>query len=903
MGRRNNHGRIGKIMKKGKGAGFLIGLIAIIAVVGFWAISIVADVMEMREIGYDIVFFENLKVRTITQLIITAVIFGVFFANSFFARKITISRGIDFGIIKSTGSMVRFCLVVSLVAGIFMGNEIYARYMTYVNSVPFGTADPIFGKDVGYYIFERPFLSAVCTSVTTAMLIQAIYTAVLYIVSYAQNDISSFSDILHEKWIMVHVIINVIVYFLAKAASYRFTMEEILYGEFGGLAGAGYTQIHVWQTYFKIAPFVLLAVVFLTILFLLKNKIKPALFSIAAVPVLWMLTFATAGIIQLAVVNPHEVSMEKQYMMYNMEATRAGFGLDKVEEREFDIKNDLTPADLEQNSEIVDNIRITDLNATLTATNSIQGLRTFYTFYDNDVTVYEIDGKKTAVNIGVREFDEKKLQETSQNYINTHLRYTHGYGIVMNAVNTVTAEGQPDYLIKDIPLAYQKGVPEVTQPRIYFGELTDEYAIVGSSYKELDYMDGDKNIEFSYDGEAGINLTPLNRLIFAVKKTDTMLLLSGYINSETKLLPNRNILDRVNTVAPFIEFDRDPYMVITDGGELKWVIDGYVKSDYYPYAQRYEGINYIRNSVKAVVDAYDGTVTFYITDKTEPVINMYSKMYPGLFSAEDLPADIAAHTRYSERLFKLQADVYKKYHVSQPETLYSNSDIWVNAREKYNDGEPVDVAPYYNLMKLEGETELVLMQPFTPQGKENLVSWMAGRTDGQIYIYTFPKGETVYGTLHIENKIDNDPGISKEISLWNQGGSSVVKGNLLVIPVENSLLYVEPIYITTQNTAAIPEVKRVVVAYGENVIMAENIETALSQLFTVTPPRTEPEAEDETPIEAEGDLSAVAQNIVDKYTEAKRYSMQGDYESYGKAMAELDKEVEKYNNIINNSKE
>jgi len=901
MGRRNNHGRIGKIMKKGKGLGLLISIIAIIAAVGLFAINIIAEVMEIREIGYDVVFFENLKVRTITQLIITAVIFGVLFANTFIARKITASRGIEFNLSKSTGGMVRFCLAISLIAGIFMGNEIYARYMTYVNSVAFGSVDPIFGRDIGYYIFERPFLSAVCTSVTAVMLVQAIYVAVVYIISYAQNDISTFSDILHEKWLMAHVIINVILYFLAKAAGYRFAMEEILYDEFGGLVGAGYTQIHIWQTYYKVAPFVLLAVVFLTIIFLLKNKIKPALFSIAAVPVLWLLTLGTAGIVQLAVVNPHEVSVEKQYMIYNMEATKAGFGLGAVQEREFEIKNDLTPAALANNSDIVDNIRITDLNATLTATNSLQGLRTFYTFYDNDVTVYEINGKKTAVNIGVREFDEKKLQETSQNYINTHLRYTHGYGIVMNAVNKITAEGQPDYLIKDIPLAYQEGVPEVTQPRIYFGELTDEYAVVGSSYKELDYMDGDKNIEFTYDGEAGIKLTPINRLIFAVKEADTMMLLSGYINSETRLLPNRNILDRVSMVAPFIEFDTDPYMVINDAGELKWIIDGYVKSEYYPYAQKYEGVNYIRNSVKAVVDAYDGTVTFYITDKTEPIINMYSKMYPGLFSTEDLPADIAKHTRYSERLFKLQADVYKKYHVSQPETLYSNSDIWVNAREKYTDGEPVDVAPYYNLMSLEGETELVLMQPFTPQGKENLVSWMAGRTDGEIYIYTFPKGETVYGTLHIENKIDNDPNISKEISLWNQGGSSVVKGNLLVIPVENSLLYVEPIYITTQNTAAIPEVKRVVVAYGENVIMSETIESALSQLFAVTPPPKEPVGDEQEtpPAEAGEDLLAVAQNIVDKYEEAKKYSMAGDFENYGKAMAEMDREVEKYNNIKN----
>lgn len=882
--------------------GTVLWIILFLLIAAAGVVGIAADLIEMQEIGYNQVFFKNLEVRTLIQLIFTAAIFVVLFVNNMLMKKVIMSGGGEMTFLNSVWKIIRFSLAIALLLGIIIGSSVYGRYMTYINSVPFGINDPIFSRDIGYYVFQRPFLSALCNTITGVMLFQAIYLVSAYVINYAQRDITSFRNIIYEKGMMLHVIVNIVIYFAASIFSYRFKMEEVLYSEFSnGLAGAGYTEINVWLRYYKIAPFLIMAVVIATLFFILKSKIKPAVVSILIVPAVWIITLIISGIVQLIFVNPYEMSKEREYMSYNIDATRAGFGLNDVEEREFEISNDLTPTVIEENKDIIDNIRITDINSTLVATNSIQGLRSFYTFSDNDVTVYDINGKKTAVNIAAREFDEDKLKETSKNYINTRMRYTHGYGIVMNAVSEITSEGQPDYLIKNIPLEHKEGVPGVTQPRIYFGELTDDYVIVGSDYKELDYMDGDQNIEYSYTGKAGIKLNFLNRMIFAAKEADPMFLLSGYINSESKLLTNRNILDRVEKVAPFLDFDSDPYIVITDSGEIKWIIDAYTKTEYYPYAQRYENINYIRNSAKAVVDAYDGTVTFYITDKNEPIINMYSKMYPGLFSSEEMPSDIKEHIRYSERLFKLQAEVYKKYHVSQPETFYSNSDIWVTAKEKYSTGEPVDVEPYYNLMTLEGENELVLMLPFTPQGKENLVSWMAGRTseNGEIIIYTFPKGETVYGTLHIENKIDNDPNISKEIALWDQGGSSVIKGNLLVIPVDNSLLYVEPIYITTQNAAAIPEVKRIVVAYGEDVVMAENIDDALNQLFAIAPkPQktedTKPVTDGENKPEISGEMADITQRIVDNYILAKEYNISGDYENFGKALSELDKAVEDY---------
>ena len=454
-------------------------------------------------------------------------------------------------------------------------------------------------------------------------------------------------------------------------------------------------------------------------------------------------------------------------------------------------------------------------------------------------------------------------------------------------LNKVTEEGQPEYLIKDIPTYSETGMSKIEQPRIYFGEHSNDYAIVKTKYSELDYMEGDRTVEYSYDGKAGIKLNLFNRFSFAVRCGDPMLLFSGYITGNSKILCNRNVISRVKKAVPFLKYDKDPYVVIDYDGRIKWVIDAYTTSDKFPYAQKYDGVNYIRNSVKAVVDAYDGNVEFYITDTDDPVIRVLSRMYPGVFHEDELPLYISEQMHYPEYLFKLRSEVYKSYHITEPEALYSRSDIWVTAKEKYAGGESVDVEPYYNLMKLDGEDSesLVLMQPYTPQGKENLVAWMAVGSGadnyGKTVVYRFPKGKTVYGTLHIENKIDNDPNISKEISLWDQGGSNVIKGNLLVIPIKESLLYVEPIYITAKNSAALPEVKRIAVAYGDKVAMEPTIGEALDVIFANKTPSA---GDDE-----EKTLEMLIDEASKKYNEMQSYSANGGYKAFGAALDELGK--------------
>lgn len=842
---------------------------------------------EKAEIGYTSIFLKNIETGTIVGAVCLLIIFIVFSVNLFVTRINEKRIFGDFVFFRTKKKMFLWALAAAFVFAIFTAKKTAPLYLSYYSSLPFGETDPIFGRDIGYYMFQRPFMSAVFDSVKIVFSFQLIYTAALYAAAYLRTDFLSFKNIFTQKRIIIHIVVLAFLLFTAYAFSMNITAEGILFGEFGNLSGAGFTDVTVWRNYYIFFPILLLLSVAAACLFIKRGKVKNAVISAALIPASYVLVILCAFIVQLAFVKPYEVSMERQYITYNIDATRRGFSLQNVSECEYLAENGLTSHDIKDEYKTIDNIRITDLNQTLTATNSIQGLRSFYTFKDNDIVTLDYNETKTAFAVSVRELDTDKLPESAQSYINKKLRYTHGYGIVASPLNKVTEEGQPEYLIKDIPTYSETGMPKIEQPRIYFGEHSNDYAIVKTKYSELDYMEGDRTVEYSYDGKAGIKLNLFNRFSFAVRCGDPMLLFSGYITGNSKILCNRNVISRVKKAVPFLKYDKDPYVVIDYDGRIKWVIDAYTTSDKFPYAQKYDGVNYIRNSVKAVVDAYDGNVEFYITDTDDPVIRVLSRMYPGVFHEDELPLYISEQMHYPEYLFKLRSEVYKSYHITEPEALYSRSDIWVTAKEKYAGGESVDVEPYYNLMKLDGEDSesLVLMQPYTPQGKENLVAWMAVGSGadnyGKTVVYRFPKGKTVYGTLHIENKIDNDPNISKEISLWDQGGSNVIKGNLLVIPIKESLLYVEPIYITAKNSAALPEVKRIAVAYGDKVAMEPTIGEALDVIFANKTPSA---GDDE-----EKTLEMLIDEASKKYNEMQSYSANGGYKAFGAALDELGK--------------
>lgn len=865
----------------------ILTIISLLLVAGL-LFGIFTEYLQVKEIGenYTDVFWINFNVKIATQLASFIFVFVIFVVSTLVIRKNILVKNNTLEFLKKTTPILLLSFIISFFASTLIRDTVYTRYLLFANSIPFEQTDPIFGQNIGYYIFERPFLISLIESVSGIWLFQTIYTLVLYVVLYLSNGYRTVTEIIYEKRIMIHNVINIVVYFLMNAATYKFKAEDVLYSTIGEVLGAGYTDIMVWLKYYRVAPILLLVIVVATIVLLFKGKIKHSLAAVAVFPIVWVFVGLISLVVQMLIVQPNEQVVERPYLKHNINFTRTAYNLNNIIEREFPVKNDLTLEDIAANEKTINNIRITDFPATLTVLNQLQGIQNYYRFKDTDIATYDINGTPTAVFTGVRELYQPNLPPEAKTYINTKFRFTHGFGVAMNPVNRVTTQGQPVFKIKNIPPESIEGAPEITQPRIYFGELTNDYVIVNSKQKELDYLEGQKEIEFSYDGKAGIKLGMLNRLIFAINYGDIRMLVSGTITPESKLLLNRNVLQRVERAAPFLTYDDDPYIVITEEGRLKWVVDVYTTSTFYPYSQPTVGnINYIRNSAKAVVDAYDGSVTFYITDTTDPIINVYNRIYPTLFDKEPLPADIEEHVRYPERLFNIQAEIFRRYHMTNPTAFYTNADFWNISKEMYR-GEEKTVDPYYNLMKLPGieeEEELVLMIPYTPLKKNNMVSWLAVRSKGEHYgqmvLYRFPKGINVYGTKQIEDRIDNTPDISREMTLWGQGGSSVIRGNLLVIPIEDSILYVEPVYITAESGTSLPEMKRVIVAYADRIVMEPTLQEALTVLFGTEQPVVTDTGEN---------IQDIVDRTIKAFQDMKDSSQRSDWENFGKYLKRLD---------------
>ena len=910
---------------KGKGTKKLVWiLLAIIAAIAFMAVmSIMVNYIEIKEIGSEYVstFITNIKVRLIAQMVSFLIVFIVFMINNFVLRRILIKENADLSFVSKIVPMVLLTFVIALVASSFISDNVYSRFLSFANSTPFNRTDPVFFQDIGYYIFIRPFMASLIDSIKVILIIQTVYTAIIYLFLNMRNGIENFGNVLKNKSIVTHNIVNVLLLFISIAMSFKYNAEEILYGNFGELSGAGYTDIQIWTKYYNIAPYLLLAVVIATVFFLLRGKIKAGIISVLVFPATWLVTCVIALGVQTLVVAPNDVAVEAPNIENNIYMTREAYGLDKIIEQDFPVENTLSMKDIEGNAETVDNIRIIDYNANVTAMNKLQGIKPYYTFKSADVVSYDVNGKPTAVAIGARELDTEKLSsQASDTYLNKTYKYTHGYGVAVNPMNTVTKEGQPEYIVRDIPMVSDSGIVNVTQPRIYYGEFTNNHVIVNTKLKEIDYSEGQKNMEFSYDGEGGIKLNWFNRMLFSFIKGDYKMFVSNQITSESKILANRNVVERVKKVAPFFEYDENPYILIDDSGRLKWIIDAYAVSEYYPYAQKYDKINYIRNSVKVVVDAYDGSVKFYIVDETDPIAMTYKKIYPDMFAKEPLPEDLKRHIRYPERLFKIQAEMYKQYHITDAHVFYNKSDVWDIAREKYAKNEGQYIEPYYNMMKITGFDEkgasLLLTMPFTIQNKDYISSWLAAGSDdkyyGKLVLYRFTNAEkNSYGTMQMENRIDNDPTISSQITLWGQGGSSVVRGNMIMVPIKDSLLYIEPLYITTQNSASFPELKRIIVAYKEKIVMENTLEECFRKLFENADEEQEIteniavednllEPSDYTSEQNQAETEAILKNIVNLYESYKKYNAQNDYENAGKVMRDIDVYLSRANELFEN---
>ena len=609
---------------------------------------------------------------------------------------------------------------------------------------------------------------------------------------------------------------------------------DLLHTHTGAVYGAGFTDVNV--TLWKLRILCVLSV--LAAIFFIVHMKKKSYKKILTIPVL-MIAVGLVGagaelLVQGVIVSPDELSKEEKYLERNIEYTQYAYQLDDVSIKDFAADNTLSAADINENTETINNIRINDFDPTKQFYNQTQSIRQYYTFNDVDNDRYMIDGNYTQTYLATREIDESKIGDS---WLNRHLKYTHGYGVTISRVNQVTSSGQPDVVVGNIPPESTVEELQITRPEIYFGELSNEYIVVGTDETEFDYPSGDSNQYTQYEGTAGIDLNLFNRLVFAINERSFKLLVSSNIDSDSKIIVHRNVMDRIRTIMPYLSYENDPYMVTVDG-KLYWMVDAYTTSSNYPYSQPYNesGVNYIRNSIKVVVDAYNGDVDFYVVDEDDPIAQTYAKIYPDLFqSFDDMPEGLKDHIRYPNSLFNIQAQIYARYHMEDISVFYLNEDQWDIAYEIYGT-EQVQMEPNYYIAKLPGEEKAEFFNsiPYTPKTKKNMTALFVARNDGDHYgelvLYQFPKSRTIYGPEQVEAQIDQNTEISKEFSLWNSSGTKYSRGNMFIIPINSSILYVEPVYLEATNSS-IPEVKRIIVAYGDKIAYEETLAECLVSLF------------------------------------------------------------------------
>lgn len=690
------------------------------------------------------------------------------------------------------------------------------------------------------------------------------------------------------------------IFFIMLAINFFLRQFDLLHAHTGVVYGAGFTDVNITLWMYRILCGLAILSAIMFIVQMGRKKYK-SLLTVPVIMILVGLVGTGAGIlIQNFVVSPDEINKESQYLERNIQYTQYAYQLDDVDIKAFAADNKLTASDINANVETINNIRINDFDPAQQFYNQTQSIRQYYTFHDVDVDRYMINGKYTQTFLTAREIDENKI-DTS--WLNRHLKYTHGYGATLSRVDKVTSSGQPDVLIGNIPPESEVKEIKITRPEIYFGELSNEYIVVNTDEKEFDYPDGQSNKYTMYEGKAGIKLNFFNRVLFSIKEGSLKLLVSSNIDSDSKIIIYRNVIDRVRKIMPHLSYEADPYMVAVDG-KLYWMMDAYTTSSYYPYSEPIDGntgsTNYIRNSVKVVVDAYNGDTNFYVVDEKDPIATTFQKIYPTLFkSFDEMPEGLKSHIRYPNYLFEIQASVYAKYHMEDVNVFYQREDMWDIASEIYG-MEKKQMTPNYYIAKLPGEQKAEFFNsiPFTPKSKQNMTALMVARNDGENYgqlvLYQFPKSRTIYGPEQIEAQIDQNTEISKEFSLWSSAGTKYRRGNMFIIPINTSILYVEPVYLEATNSS-IPEVKRIIVAYNDKIAYEETLADCLISLFGTKAQNGVSGSETTTPSQSGGEDSAanmsarqLAELVQEYFTKAQNAQKNGDWAKYGEYLDKME---------------
>ena len=761
--------------------------------------------------------------------------------------------------------------------------------LRFLDRVPYGKTDPIFGRDIGFYLFALPAAVALSHWITALIFVSACVAGVVY---WLRGDlIFAGPPWRPSSALLAHASVLLGLFFALKAWTYDLDRYQLLYGNNGVVVGAAYTDVHVRLPILELLIGLTLAASLASLLNLRWRTFWIPAAAIASYIGVLVLTLAVPALIERFYVKPSELALERPYLKNNIDLTREAYGLRHVAVRPFPVSQNLTAQSLAADKGTIENIRLWDTTPLLDTYAQLQEIRTYYKFYDVDIGRYHLGNSYQQVMLSARELDSNLLPQSARTWVNQHLIFTHGNGIVMSPVTRKTTEGLPIFYETDVP-PVATGGPDITQPDLYFGEGPQPYVIVKTGTKEFDYPKGANNVYATYAGSAGIDLgSSARRSIFAWYFGDPNILISSYVTNESHILFHRNIRNRIRMIAPFLRLDPDPYMVVS-GGRLYWIQDAYTTSSWFPYSQPVPGgdINYIRNSVKIVVDAYNGTTNFYDADPSDPVLRTYRRIFPGLFKPlSAMPADLLRHIRYPEELFEIQASMYRAYHMTEPEVFYNREDLWQFPRQTSSIGNvgasaPMAMAPYYMILRLPEETkpEFFLMVPMVPNRRQNMIAWLAAGCDppdyGKLIAYEFPKQKQVYGPFQIEARINENTEISQQLSLWNQMGSRVIRGNVLVIPIGTSILYVSPLYLRAE-AGQLPELKRVIAAYKDRVVMADTLPQALAALFKAAPVLA-PTIASASPAATPAEHNAAAEALED-YDAALERLKAGDWSGFG----------------------
>ncbi len=924
-----------KEMKGLRSRGLIIlGVIAVVLIAFLTNITTyLIDYQWFSELGYKEVFFKKLLTQLEFFVPSLLVLFLLFYV---YLKSINAHSLKNSGVLLSNSEkrvknkmFILASLLLALVFSILFVTDIWYDFLIFINQTPFNLMDPIFSKDISYYMFILPFLNKLYNFLILLVFAFAAVTLLFNLMTFltakgpGENMEANIRSFYNPKDIYKNILgaaskqLMLLggLFFLLLAFGFYVRIFELLYSQRGVAYGASYTDIKVslpfYYSYIGICVF--------TAILLIISRNKKSIRRAALGPVLLVAAIVISGVaataVQSIIVAPNELMKEEKYLQNNIDYTNYAYGLDKVEVKPFSVQQDLTREDIEENRVTVNNIPINDYRPAKDIYNQIQGLKNYYQFFDMDIDRYMINGTYRQVFISPRELQSANIPKQAEaqraSWINRYLKYTHGYGIAMSPVNEVTASGQPRLFIRDMPVVSDIDI-KVDVPQIYYGELSKDYVIVNTREKEFDYPASNANVETEYTGTGGIRMNLFNRLLFAISQGEMNLLLSQDISSNSRILLDREIARRVKKIAPFLAYDEDPYIVVSEG-KLFWIIDAYTISSRYPYAEPINtqtGTNYIKNSAKVVVDAYNGTTNFYISEVNDPLIKTYSKIFKTLFKPlDEMPGGIRAHIRYPQTLFDIQADIYKKYHMKSAREFYNKSDVWDVATQIYGTNGPQSntqsVESSYLIMKLpdSDKEEFLLMNPYTPQGKTNMVAWLGVKNDGEEYgkiiLYSFPSGKIVEGPMQVEGIVSQNTIIGPQLNLLATGGNSQVnRGNMMIIPIEDSLLYVEPIYVRALNADALPELKKVIVFYKNQAVMEDTLEKALERIFPGKEP-AKPQPQPQSPTDMEG-VEATVEELIKQanrvFNEAQEAQKAGNWAEYGRKLDELRRTLEKLEN-------